>query len=128
MKQFDLQEYLKNPGRKIVTRDGRAARILCTDRKDEHYPIVALIEIRAGIKEYGYFYTANGAYLEDTENSRDLFFAPEKKVGWINIYRSTTLETVCSPGCVFNTEEEALCHQTTRVMKYLGTCKIEWEE
>lgn len=58
----------------------------------------------------------------------DIVFAPEKKVGWINIYRSTTLETVCSPGCVFNTEEEALCHQTTRVMKYLGTCKIEWEE
>jgi hypothetical protein len=131
MKQFDLQEYLKNPGQKIVTRDGRAARILCTDRNYDNYPVVALVQVqlRGGqLRDDPYCYTKDGLYLDHSENSKDLFFAPEKKVGWINIYRSTTLETVCSPGCVFNTEEEALCHQTTRVMKYLGTCKIEWEE
>lgn len=48
MKQFSLDEYLKNPGRKIVTRNGRNVRIICTDRMqlflDEHYPIVALIK------------------------------------------------------------------------------------
>lgn len=34
MEQFNLDEYLKNPDRKIVTRDGcYAVRILCTDKK-----------------------------------------------------------------------------------------------
>lgn len=48
MRQFNLEEYVKNPTRPIITRDGRAARIICTDRKgvgvDSPYPIVALIE------------------------------------------------------------------------------------
>lgn len=34
MKQFSLEEYIKNPSRKIVTRDGKEARIVCTDKKD----------------------------------------------------------------------------------------------
>ena len=33
MKQFNLEEYLKDPNKKVVTRDGRNARIVCTDRK-----------------------------------------------------------------------------------------------
>lgn len=35
MKQFSLDEYLKNPTRPIVTRDGRSVRIICTDRKSD---------------------------------------------------------------------------------------------
>ena len=31
MRQFDLDKYLKNPNRKIVTRDGKSVRIVCTD-------------------------------------------------------------------------------------------------
>lgn len=42
MKQFNLDEYLKNPNRKIVTRDGRAVRIICIDKKSDAWPIVAL--------------------------------------------------------------------------------------
>lgn len=33
MKQFSIKEYLANPSRGIVTRDGRSVRIICTDRK-----------------------------------------------------------------------------------------------
>ena len=40
MKQFDLQEYLKNPSRKVVTRDGRDVRIICTNY-DSFSPIIA---------------------------------------------------------------------------------------
>lgn len=40
MKQFNLDEYLANPSRKVVTRDGRNVRIRCTDRKSEEQPIV----------------------------------------------------------------------------------------
>ena len=44
MKPFNLEEYLANPNRKIVTRDGRNVRIICTDRKDSDFPIVALVK------------------------------------------------------------------------------------
>ena len=32
MKQFSIEEYLKNPDRKVVTRNGLPVRIICTDR------------------------------------------------------------------------------------------------
>ena len=38
MKQFNLMEYLANPSRKIVTRDGRNVRIICTDKKGTNFP------------------------------------------------------------------------------------------
>ena len=48
MEQFNLEKYLKNPYRKVVTRGGRAVRIVCTDRKFEflnvQYPVMALIK------------------------------------------------------------------------------------
>lgn len=51
MKPFNLEEYLKNPSRKIVTRDGRVVeRILCTDAVG-HYPIVALVKIYDGTSD-----------------------------------------------------------------------------
>lgn len=43
MKQFNLEEYLKDPSRKVVTREGRDVRIICTDMKGD-CPIVALIK------------------------------------------------------------------------------------
>ena len=43
MKEFDLQEYLKNPLQKVVTRDGRKVRIICTNY-DSLSPIIAEIE------------------------------------------------------------------------------------
>ena len=43
MKEFNLNEYLKNPSQKVVTRDGRVVRIVCTDVKGE-YPILVYIE------------------------------------------------------------------------------------
>ena len=43
MKQFNLQEYLANPSRQVVTRDGRPVRIICTDSDAEGGPIVAIV-------------------------------------------------------------------------------------
>ena len=63
MKPFNLEEYLKNPSRKIVTRDGRNARIVCTDRRYENYPIVALVQISDNcINEEVYTYTKDGEF------------------------------------------------------------------
>ena len=79
MEQFSLEKYLANPSRKVVTRDGRNAKIISTDMNCKNYPIVALVQI---CDEY---YTEKvNAYTEDGEldierpYSDDLFFAPEK--------------------------------------------------
>ena len=43
MKQgFSLEEYLADTSRKVVTRDGKPVRIICTDA-DRKNPIVALV-------------------------------------------------------------------------------------
>lgn len=59
MKQFNLEEYLKNPNRKVVTRDGRSARIISTDAKGE-FPIIALVEKYNGRTENAFAFTKNG--------------------------------------------------------------------
>ena len=43
IKSFDLASY-KN-GAKVKTRDGHEVRIICTDAKDEKYPIIALVKL-----------------------------------------------------------------------------------
>lgn len=82
MKAFNLKEYLKNPEKKVITRDGRGVRICCTDRRESDYPIVALVETSTRKEENVLFYRENGKWspvgslLEDS--NLDLFFAPEK--------------------------------------------------
>nr|DAL05012.1 MAG TPA: hypothetical protein [Crassvirales sp.] len=124
MKQFNLDEYLKNPDRKIVTRDGYAARILCTDKKGK-WPIVALVY--KGDEEDVVTYTRDGQkYIPKAEVSlNDLFFAPKKKEYWINIYE----DSYGSPciGTFYETEEEALVNKST-ALTYLKTIKVEREE
>ena len=64
MKQFNLEEHLKNPSRKVVTGDGRNARIVCTDVKDDDYPILALVEQpEDSDHEDVYSYTKDGHYF-----------------------------------------------------------------
>lgn len=77
MKQFDLETYNrmiaegKTP--KIVTRDGRDIRILCTDRKYEGETIVALINEDGDERIYTFY--PCGSYLGEGEHEKDLFFA-----------------------------------------------------
>lgn len=124
MKQFNLKEYLENPSRKIVTRDGRNARIVCTDVKGA-FPIVALIENSDGSNETAYKFKKNGYFLDsDDDYLLDLFFAPEKHEGWVNVHRSLGLIDLCCR-CIFDSEEEARRNADETVV---ATVKIEWEE
>lgn len=85
MKQFNLDEYLANPSRMVVTRNGRkVTRFLCTDAKGD-YPIVALVEKFSG-NEMPISYTKDGEYRIGDKSDGDLFFASEKKVGWANVF------------------------------------------
>ena len=131
MKPFNLEEYLKNPSRKVITRDGRkVTRILCTDAKGK-YPIIALIWIHG--EERVYSFTKNGCWSKPGEESvNDLYFAPEKHEGWINVHREIYMGTHAGP--IFNSKEEAERSVREDSLKekplssYLTTVKIEWEE
>lgn len=125
MKQFDLQEYLKNPQKKIVTSDGECARIICTDRNPD-YPIVALVGEATTVN----CYTKEGQYFGDeTPSSRDLFFAPEtktKRVGWMNVCKYGDDQHFSLVGGVIHpTREQAL---TERPDYVVDTIQIKWEE
>lgn len=123
MKQFSLEEYLKNPSRKVVTRDGREVRIICTDHKGSQ-PIIALVTIN-GKEDIRTFYP-NGRWSNTNEWNFDLFFAPTKKEGWVNIYKFE--DDARTIGCLFKSEEEANLHKYDRAHIYIKTIKIEWEE
>lgn len=120
MKQFYLEEYLKNPSKKVVTRNGSKVRIICTDKKGA-YPIVALIERSDGVAEETVTYAKNGEFFGGASYKFDLFFAPEKHEGWVNVYRIGGLG--CR--CIFDSEEKARqCADEGAI----ATVKIEWEE
>ena len=80
MRPFSLEEYLKNPLRKVITKGGLNTRIICTDKKDSKYPIVALIETKTGV-EFLQCYTKDGTYYIDALCDNDLYLLPEKCEG-----------------------------------------------
>lgn len=76
MRPFNLEEYLANPSKKLVTRDRKEARIVCSDRKtNEGYPILALVKIDN--IECCYSYTKKGEFTANRVHTLDLFFADE---------------------------------------------------
>lgn len=125
MKEFNLEEYLKNPSQKVVTRDGREVRIICTDMKSE-YPLIALILNKNNNKENLFNYKENGKYFYAVSEN-DLFFAPIKKEGWVNLYKGIVKDYLPSVGQkVYKSKESAITNK--RDDNYLTTVKIEWEE
>ena len=128
MKPFNLKEYIKNPNKKVITRNGRPVKIVYTDKKGM-YPVVALIEYN-NTYENVFAFTTDGRYSFVETDEKDLFFAPEKKEGWINIYRGKDYPHVGL--VIYNSEEEAEeasrhCTGFTKDL-HLATVKIEWEE
>ena len=118
MKQFSLEEFLKNPNRKVVTRDGRAVKIHCINYIGEH-PIIAQVE---GY-DYSTSFCKDGLSVIGEETPRDLFFAPEIHEGWVNVYQEDNLLRC---GNIYDTKSEAEQHGS--YVKRLATVKIEWEE
>ena len=124
MRFFNLDEYLQNPSQKVVTRDGREVRIICTDMKSD-FPIVALIYDEEKQKESIECFFENGKYLffDADDSPLDLFLDNIKKEGWVNIYSEQEYR---HPGeNIFKTKEEAIKYKD---INYLATVKIEWEE
>ena len=125
MEQFSVEKYLENPNRKVVTRDGRSVRIVCTNRLDENYPVIALVNNEDS--ERCCCYTTFGKLYsyQNRDCELDLFFAPDKKISWINLYK---MNSIISPGPrAYDTKEEAESAAGDKSY-YISTIKIEWEE
>ena len=125
MKQFSLDEFKKNPSRKIVTRDWRTVRIICTDFQSDK-PIIGLVKDKEENKERAYNFSEDGRHnlKEDVvDDNLDLFFVPIKKEGWVNIYQDNKFKW----NSIFDTKEEA--EEIGKSLdNYITTIKIEWEQ
>ena len=125
MKKFSLEEYLKNPDREVVTRDGYPAKIICTNFHLSGYPIVAEINDKKYGNKQSWSFDKNGQFDSCKNNGKDLFFAPEKHTGYINLY--------CNEGGYFlgrgvNNSEKNAKYIANGDNQYITTIKIEWEE
>ena len=125
MKPFNLEEYLANPSKKIVTRDGRKVkRFLCTDAMGP-YPIVVLIEHHNNTEDIAVQYTKDGKYFNDGMNNKDLFFVTEKHEKWVNVYLKSNGDL--NFGKTYSSEEEAK-NGIASYAPCVTTIKVEWEE
>ena len=122
MKPFYLEEYTKNPSKKIITRDGRNVKIHCTNY-GRIQPIIAEIEgmgCSESFTEYGKYYP------DHRESKNDLFFAPEKYEGWINIFKSSNDIAFLGQSRIFESKEDAEKYGKDCDC-YASTVKVEWE-
>ena len=113
LKPFDIQK--AREGKPVCTRDGRKARIICFDLKNDEYPIVAAVGNDSS--ETLFSYTTNGEIADGIESDKDLMMLPEKKEGWVNVYKNQIHDTPESA-------EEG--HKGTT--DYIKTIRVEWEE
>lgn len=115
LKSFSLEA--AKAGKPVCTRDGRKARIICFDAKGKQ-PIIALFEREKADEVIIQTYNDDGSYYGlGKEDNRDLMMLPEKKEGWVNLYKSSA----------HSTKEEAMKYRN-KCNDYIDTIKIEWEE
>ena len=122
MKSFNLKEHLEHPEWKVVTREGKPVRILCTDLDDNDYPVAAVV---------GNFhvdkYTAEGIFHAGEETKYDLFFASEKHEGWVIISKLPFTDSFEIFPEIFATKEEAVRVWEDSPRIKCSIIKIEWE-
>lgn len=115
---------MKNPARKVVTREGNSVEIIYTDGEGRR-PITALVTKEDG-KKFSIKCTFYGEWSENGESALDLFFEPIKKEGWVNIYNYVyNYVSNITTGDVYSNKEEAIKNKD---LNYITTVKIEWEE
>ena len=117
MKPFDLEA--AKAGAPVVTRNGEKARIICFDLNNGEYVLV--VAFTPGNGREGIISTKkDGRHCTIFDDSvYDLFMAPVKKEGWLNIYPKNNLSDI-QP-----TKELA---DRTALQSRVACVKLEWEE
>ena len=121
LKPFNLDA--AKQGKPVCTRDGRKARIICFDRKDKFSHIVALITNPDG-REIIWGYEDNGACSNDNKDN-DLMMLPEKKEGWVNVYKG--IDGVTFSKHPYTSKDEAI-KKSGILFGRIDTIKVSWEE
>ena len=119
LKPFDLEA--AKAGKPVCTRDGRKARIICFDAEGNK-PLIVLSKING--QEVILRYTEKGQsdnFHSPTPREDDLMMLPEKKEGWVNVYKGGLLDTKSYP-----TKKEAFDKACPE--GYVDTIKINWSE
>lgn len=89
------------------------------------YPVLAVSK-KDPTHESCNSYTIDGKLYTEGDSRADLFFAPEKKEGWVNIFDLS--EGPCL-GRVYSSKEVAESMiKNCGLHPYIATVKIEWEE
>lgn len=123
LKPFDLEA--AKAGKPVCTRDGRKARIICFDLNNKNFPIVAIIN--CDTEENAYQYDIDGV-CDEHDNNLNLMMSPEKKEGWVNVYKSYNVgKKIPCIASIYPTKEEAKKSSVVG-FDYVDTVKIEWEE
>ena len=124
MKPFDLEK--AKTGAPVQTRDGRKARIICFDRKEVCFPLVALVtDLESGLEDLE-TYRADGGYtIAGVVTKSDLVMAPVKKEGWLNVYPSNVTSPVGVCSHIYPSQAAA----DEEAGKHRKAClHVKWEE
>jgi hypothetical protein len=118
LKPFNLEQALA--GAPVVTRNGlpivemqylQTTSNLAVVRKEDDEKLIS------------YFVPCSGKLSNTRDYATDLFMAPTKKEGWINVYNVLSLDVTGKN--IYPTEEAALANKGCDC---IATIKIEWEE
>jgi hypothetical protein len=121
-KKFDL-EAAKN-GAPVISKTGNPVRIICFDRKDDDFPVIALEDDGDG-EEYS-SYTIDGKLFTTGDSEADLFMAPVKKKGWVNVYPSSEPGLVAKPSLGIYEHKSYADSYATK--DRIACIEIEWPE
>lgn len=118
-----------DPTKPVQTRNGKSARILCTNRKPDRFlgdrPIIALTDHGSG--EIAEYFFADGRRSLDI-SSADLVNIRTKYFGWVNVYGSGDPNGYRYSGDIYHTEEAANFAASSSGTSRVSCAKIEWEE
>lgn len=81
-----------DPTKPVETRNGRKARIVCSDMKSKYKQIVALVYDLSTDEEFVHWYRPDGHFLTSgVEHQLDLVNVPERTIRYVNLHRKNSL-------------------------------------
>ena len=123
LKPFDIQK--AREGKPVCTRDGRKVRVLCYDfKQNEEYPILVAVENKDG-KECALLYSNGGISEMYKSSNNELAMLPEKKEGWVNVYKG--IDGITFSRHPHISKEKAI-EEAGSLPGRIDTVKVFWEE
>ena len=122
LKPFDLEA--AKAGKPVCTKDGRKA-IFFAILSNKNFPVVAIVN--CGQEENVYQYDINGV-CDEHDTNLDLTMLPEKKEGWVNVYRDCDGASITKDDNIYSSKEAAMASaQMIDRDNYVATTIIKWE-